>query len=244
MKIDSYYFSDKGERPVNEDSVGLCEGKDFSAFILCDGLGGHGKGDIASKTVVDTMTGMTTNVVYNEDLIDDYFIGAQEEFLKITTENPLLSRMKTTGVLLLIHSNRADWGHIGDSRLYYFKKNKYVRRTLDHSVPQLLCNSGEIKEKDIRHHEDRNRLLRCFGESWDTKRYEVDAINQPLEVGDAFIMCSDGFWDWVDEKQMQKCLKKGKNAEESGKMLIELAFKYGKGNNMDNLSIIVVKLGE
>lgn len=74
--------------------------------------------------------------------------------------------MKTTMVLLLISGNRAYWGHIGDSRLYYFKKNKMITRTLDHSVPQMLVNTGEIKEKDIRGHEDRSRLLRVVGSPW------------------------------------------------------------------------------
>lgn len=65
------------------------------------------------------------------------------------------------------------WGHVGDSRLYYFKNGKIVKRTLDHSVPQMLVARGEIDEKEIRHHPDRNRLVRVMGMEWDEPKYQV-----------------------------------------------------------------------
>jgi len=210
--------------------------------IPLDQPAGHGKGDIASKTVVEAMKNISETSSYSDELIDKLFVSSNEVFEAKKADDFDLKNMKTTGVALVIHDDHADWGHIGDSRLYYFKKCKYVKRTLDHSVPQILCSCGEIKEKDIRHHEDRNKLLRCFGESWENKRYEVDAWNQPLQKGDAFIMCTDGFWDWVDEKQMQKALKKSKTAQECCEMLKDLAVTEGSGKNMDNFSIIVVMI--
>ena len=71
--------------------------------------------------------------------------------------------MKTTVVVLHIKNKNARWAHVGDSRLYFFKNKKLIERTLDHSVPQNLVVCKEIKEKDIRYHADRNRLLRVLG---------------------------------------------------------------------------------
>ena len=93
------------------------------------------------------------------------------------------------------------WGHVGDSRLYYFKNGRIVKRTLDHSVPQMLVAAGEIDEKEIRHHPDRNRLVRVMGMEWDEPKYQVSEP-MPEEPGQAFLLCSDGFWENIEEEQI------------------------------------------
>ena len=117
--------------------------------------------------------------------------------------------MKTTVVMLCVSGNNAYWTHVGDSRLYFFRKGKLVLHTKDHSIPQMLVAAGEIKEKNIRRHPDRNKLLRVMGTDWEEPQY---AVSDPIELqeGDAFLLCSDGFWENIVEKQMQKCLKKQK----------------------------------
>ena len=104
----------------------------------------------------------------------------------------------------------------------------------------MLADTGEIREKEMRRHVDRNRLLRCI--PWLGKRYEIDEEDMSLSKGDAFMLMSDGFWDWIDEKAMGKALKKGKTAEGAAKILTEQAFKAGSGKDMDNLTLIVVKI--
>ncbi len=240
MNIDFFKYSNNGERFVNEDSVGVYADNDLYVFSLCDGLGGHGKGDIASKTAVEAMLNEAASSVFDNEIISRCFEKANTSIIKKQTENSLNKDMKTTGTLLIIKDDVAGWGHIGDSRIYYFNKNKYIKRTLDHSIPQMLVSTGEIKEKDIRHHEDRNRLLRCI--PWSNKKYDVDEVNFKLKANDCFLMMSDGFWDWVDEKSMKKCIKKGKNAQGIGELLIKEAFDNGRGNDMDNLSVIVVRV--
>lgn len=234
MTFDFYSYTNLGERPVNEDSVGTAVCGNKYVFALCDGLGGHGNGDMASRIAVDTML---ASAKMNKG-IDICFEDA-----KIAVEDLRRNEHKdcrTTATLLIIDNNAVSWGHVGDSRIYHFHKNKYLSHTLDHSVPQMLVSIGEIKDKDIRHHEDRNRLLRSI--PWDDRGYDIDVKDQPIKSGDSFIMMSDGFWDWVDEKMMKKCLKKGKTAQQTVQLLCDLAFKYGKGNNMDNLSVIVIKV--
>ncbi|MGN0527697.1 MAG: PP2C family protein-serine/threonine phosphatase [Eubacterium sp.] len=240
MNIDFFKYSDNGEREVNEDSVGSYSDGNFYAFALCDGLGGHGKGEVASQTAVQALLAKSAKASHGCDFLPECFEFANEAVLNKQKEDSVCRDMKTTAVFLVLENGKASWGHIGDSRLYFFRKNKYVERTLDHSVPQMLAATGEIKEKDIRHHEDRNKLLRCI--PWMNKKYDIDETDFNIQPKDCFLIMSDGFWDWVDEKTMKKCVKKGKNAEETGKLLINEAFKNGKGNNMDNLSVIVVKI--
>jgi len=149
--------------------------------------------------------------------------------------------MKTTGVCLSIIAGNCQWGHIGDSRLYAFKKNKLDLRTLDHSVPQMLVLAGDIKEKHMSTHPDRNRLLRVIGVEWDSPRYEL-SDEFPLADYQAFLLCTDGFWEFIETKKMCKFLKKSKTAEEWLTLMTLEVAKNGRKKDMDNYTAIAVTL--
>ena len=110
--------------------------------------------------------------------------------------------MKTTLAALLIGKKDVQCGHIGDSRVYWFRHKKLMGRTLDHSVPQMLVAAGEINPSEIRHHPDRNKLLRVLGVEWESPRFTL--CKKPMHVwpGDAFLLCSDGFWEYIEEDEM------------------------------------------
>lgn len=112
-------------------------------------------------------------------------------------------------------------------------------RSSDHSIPQYLVNIGEIKERDIRHHPDRNKLLRVMGSEWETLRYQRLKLEEP-ECGDAFLLCTDGFWEWIEEKDMERFLKRASCSEEWLNMMKGFIYARGRGNRMDNLSAIAV----
>ena len=133
------------------------------------------------------------------------FLESGDTLIKKIEKTHLKNSMKTTAVVLLTDNEKAIWAHIGDSRLYVFRKNKIVLRTLDHSVPQMLVSSGDIKEKEIRNHPDRNRLLRVMGVPWKRQEYEISEIRSLSEC-QAFLLCSDGFWEYITEKMMCKYL--------------------------------------
>ena len=145
--------------------------------------------------------------------------------------------MKTTMVVLATDESTVQWGHIGDSRLYYFKNNRLVSRTLDHSVPQMLVASGEIREKDIRHHEDRNRLLRVIGIPWRKKTYEI-APPIPFDENQAFLLCSDGFWEYIEEAEMAAFLARSATPRQWLERMEQEVQKNGIGKNMDNYSAV------
>ena len=238
-------ISDKGEREKNEDSVIAVNHEENYMFVLADGLGGHGYGEIAS-----TIVASSAKAIFDDDTADfksqDHLIRlvlekAQCALLEKQEDDRNKSSYKTTAVLLAVNETAVQWGYIGDSRLYYFRRNKMVRRTLDHSVPQMLVNAGKIKEAQIREHEDRNKLLRVLGTKYDSVKYVVEESVRRGK-GQAFLLCSDGFWEWIDEKSMLKFLKKSHSAQEWLDQMKEKVVRNGTGNHMDNYSAIAVML--
>lgn len=235
MSVTYHVLTDKGGRAVNEDYLGVLTAPDCQAFILCDGLGGHGSGDIASQLVVQKIR----ESMGDSKTLEDSILYAQKELLLKQRQEHAGESMKTTVAALVIQENAARFAHVGDSRVYCFEKSKYILRSQDHSVPQMLVKSGEIREKDIRHHEDRNRLLRVMGTEWESPKYEV-TDNIPITGQTSFLLCSDGFWELIDEKQMCKTLKKSKTPEEWIQKMTQIVLKNGEGTNMDNYSAIAV----
>ncbi len=232
--MNSWIYTHNGDRPVNEDSAGKIDTDSGAFFIVCDGLGGHGKGDLASQCAVRCAKEKVEEMGANADeVLESAFLNAQNNLLDEQVKLDAVSEMKTTMVCLRIYDGLAQWGHVGDTRFYMFRKKKLFTRTLDHSVPQMLVASGEIKEKDIRFHEDRNRLIRVLGTSWDTPKYEI-AEPVSIQEGDAFLMCTDGFWELLTEKDMIKCLKKSSSAQEWLERMTEIVNKNGKKVDMDN----------
>ena len=168
----------------------------------------------------------------------DIFEEAQKRVMNIQ-EGTFANGMKTTLVALDICRDQIKWAHIGDSRLYYFQNCKLVERTLDHSVPQMLVLAHKLKEKKIRGHEDRNKLLRVIGSPWETKKYDCSEIINKNGF-QAFLLCSDGFWELIDEKAMTKTLKKSNSVDEWLDAMVEIVRQNGKCTDMDNNSAIAV----
>ena len=206
---------------------------------MADGLGGHGRGEVASSNAIETARDLTQLVGdSNADLLSDIFEEAQKRVMNIQ-EGTFANGMKTTLVALDICRDQIKWAHIGDSRLYYFQNCKLVERTLDHSVPQMLVLAHKLKEKKIRGHEDRNKLLRVIGSPWETKKYDCSEIINKNGF-QAFLLCSDGFWELIDEKAMTKTLKKSNSVDEWLDAMVEIVRQNGKCTDMDNNSAIAV----
>lgn len=239
MSVNFKLFTDAGDRDINEDCVRFAQKNEAVCFILCDGLGGHGKGELASDFIADHIRSYFLRC----DSIDTFFSNAidtaQEELLLEQKRLGAQFEMKTTLALLVIYNNKCRFAHIGDSRIYCFRKNRVLTRTLDHSVPQMLALAGDIKEKQIRSHPDRNRLLRVMGVDWESRRYELSDESE-LKNGDAFLICSDGFWEPITEKEMSRALKKSNDAASWMEKMRDIVIENGRETDMDNFSAISV----
>lgn len=232
-------FTNVGDRQVNEDSVGIFKNGKNNCYILCDGLGGHGMGEIASSLVVSVFEDQFQKTDDVVNFLGQTFVASQDILMAEQKVRNAKRKMKTTGIAVVTDDRNAYIGHIGDSRGYVFYKNKVKTRTLDHSIPQMLVLSGEIKESQIRNHPDRNTLLRVMGVEWDDIMYELMAPI-PLKKCQAFLLCSDGFWELIDEKEMCDQLKVAHSVEEWLANMVRIVQINGKGKNMDNYSAIAV----
>jgi serine/threonine protein phosphatase PrpC len=235
-----YYISEKGTRELNEDSISVVKRDNSYCFTLCDGLGGHNSGNVASKTVTDIFSELFQSNVID---VDDFFTTAytQSNFIinEMQNNDDGINGMKTTVASLVVSDNECKWSHLGDSRIYCFTKWKLKSRTLDHSVPQMLVRGKEISEKEIRFHPDRNRLLRVVGADSQRPKYDVSEVVNADEFY-AFLICSDGFWELIDEQKMQWCLLRSKTPEQWLELMKKTVIKNGENKAMDNYSAIAV----
>ncbi len=235
--LDYHMFTNQGDRDRNEDFIDAYVLDDRACFILNDGLGGQGHGEEASSLVAKVIGEKFTKEYKKEDFFVTAFSAAQDRLKERQKEAGLHHSMMTTSVVLVLDGDEARWGHIGDSRLYQFEDGIIVGRTIDHSVPQVLALSGEIKEEEIRFHEDRNRILRAMGTDWE--KFEP-VISQPLKVnkGQSFLLCTDGFWELIDEAGMMKYLKESSSAKEWVENMGAFVCTRESGSSHDNTSAI------
>lgn len=233
MKVMVATYTRQGTRPINEDYVTFREEGNQLLLVVADGLGGHDKGEVASGHVGNYIRENFCFTGEPDTELRRVINLAQNSLLELQKKEKATDAMKTTVVALAIQGENAFLAHVGDSRGYVFGKGKHYDRTLDHSVPQMLALAGEIKEKEIRTHEERSSLLRVLGSPWEKDAVELNG-KISLKKAKAFLLCSDGFWEWIDEKSMIGCLKKAKTPKEWLEKMAELVEKNGNGKEMDN----------
>lgn len=234
-------ISNKGDREYNEDCTTLCKKAKRYVFGLADGLGGHGHGDVASALAMEALQEQEETEELRESLAGCFEI-AQKKVEKEKSSRPECAGMMTTLTVLELRKAQVGWGHIGDSRIYYFQNGKLVSHTLDQSVPQMLVNMKEIQESEIRHHPDRNRLLCSIGMEWGDKPYRIDEVIR-REGKQQFLLCTDGFWEYIEEADMERLLQKSLTPRQWLRRMEKLVRINGKEYEMDNYSAVAVWSG-
>lgn len=235
-------FTDKGERENNEDCLDVIETELGLCAVLCDGLGGHESGELASKCVCESIRRgfEAASADCDTDALAGALIdGAQDELLRQQKALDKKNGMKTTVCCVILSGDKCSAAYVGDSRIYHFVDGCAKERSMDHSVPQYLVNMGEIKEKDIRRHPDRNKLVRVMGSEREKPIYQAAQFT-PMQEGDAYLLCSDGFWEWILESDMERTLCKAASAEEWIDAMSKLVLRHGKGHHMDNYSAVAI----
>ena len=191
-------YTDTGGRPCNEDTVRQeLREPDRLCLVVADGLGGHGGGALASAAAADAICAHWDGSADPERLKE----LVQRAHRAVRAIQTPACAMKSTVAVLEVAGGRAAWAHVGDTRLYHFQDGKLAFQTRDHSASQIAVYMGEITVDQIRFHEDRNRVLRALGQADDP--LTVEAAHRELAPGrHAFLLCSDGFWEYVTEPEM------------------------------------------
>lgn len=260
-------FSNIGNvRQANEDDWGIAKTSNGLLFVVCDGMGGHAGGQMASSLAVESIIEYLKKEKYSNPIqaLNEALQFANTQILGYATQHPELKGMGTTACILLLQDDEAYIAHVGDSRIYlYLGKEKELHRiTKDHSYVQSLVdkwdegikkgiseqqlrNEGFIPDSEVESHPNKNRILKALGikpELQPTFNYQNKAIFP--KNGDIFLICSDGLTGMISDSTIQSVLSQNIPIEQKGEMLINLALEgeNGQSGGQDNITVELIQI--
>lgn len=238
MKI--FSLTDIGrKREVNQDYVYVTDkpvGHVPNLFVVADGMGGHKAGDFASKYAVQVLeehvrdhSGMGPELI-----ITDAVREANRKIVEKAKQDTGLEGMGTTLVVATIIEHTLYFANVGDSRLYLIR-DEIKQLSKDHSLVEEMVRLGGINEEEAKHHPDKNIITRAIGAKDDV---EVDFFEYRLQKGDIILMCTDGLTNMVDDDEIFRIVKGGRDVVETAMQLVEKANENG---GKDNIGIVLVE---
>lgn len=238
-------------RKAQEDSHDIfLKTPNGDAFVVCDGMGGHVGGAVASSTAVRSIKEYLEKEKYPNPIqaLDGALQFANQQILGYANEHPELKGMGTTACIVLFQGDEVWIAHVGDSRIYlYLGKEKQLHRiTKDHSYVQTLVDSGEITDDQAEHHPNKNRILKALGVSLKLEP-TFNYGNKPIlsKNDDVFLICSDGLSGMIPDKTIERILsQKDGTLEQKGDMLIALAMEGEtvQPGGQDNCTLELIKV--
>lgn len=236
MIIKTAWITDKGGRSINDDTVRVLQEHGSAWVFVGDGLGGYAGGKQASQAAGEALLKASRR---GSLLTDAQLLGAasQAEQAVRKVQKDRSGNMKTTLVFLVIEDGRARWMHVGDSRLYHFHDGALRCQTMDHSVSQMAVLMGEITPQEIRFHEDRNRVLRALG--GENAKPDLSPTTMLTGGREAFLLCTDGFWEYVYESEMEQTLSQARDPQQWLDSMVTILRSRVPGDN-DNFTAAVV----
>jgi serine/threonine protein phosphatase PrpC len=237
--------SELGQRKSNEDNVRVCRDGDRWVAIVADGAGGHRDGAEASRRAVDALEAAlcTGGAAFDADALTAGVLVAHADVFSAAQRNAHgAARMHSTVVVLWIdlQSASALWSHVGDSRLYRVRDGVAEPLTSDDSVVQRMVEAGLMSAEQAIAHPQKNQLLAALGIEDDVEPHTASAA---LRDGDAFLLCSDGWWDALDAKSIADDLVRGENPDEWLDAMQQRIESRG-APRQDNFSAVAVWLRE
>jgi PPM family protein phosphatase len=216
MQLGVTAISRPGARPTNEDACGFLSHEGVCFCVVADGAGGHRGGEAASKIVVSRiLTWLRDTPSCEPQALTHAILAANHAVVVEQRRDPKLADMRSTVIALAIDGvhGHASWGHMGDSRLYVFRDGKLHLRTSDHSLAQQLIDTGYVSEEDMRNSIQRARLFAALGDNDAAPPTVVDAPAL-LRDGDAFLLCTDGWWNSLELGMIEDCLAQAGSADD------------------------------
>src|SRR6202042_894449 len=234
-------------REHNEDTIAF--DADIGLLVLADGMGGYNAGEVASGIAVKTIVNLVRESVEREDLrIADQATGmsrasiilrdaihrANKIIYQTARAQPQCEGMGTTVVAALMFDNKIAVAHVGDSRLYRLRNDKFEQVTMDHSLLQELVDRGFYSAEEAQRAANKNYVTRALGVE---PNVDVEVQEVAVHKGDYYALCSDGLSDMVEDEDIHLTINTfGDNVDTVAKQLIQLANDNG---GRDNVSVVM-----
>lgn len=220
-------------KQLNEDSCGVFETPLGLLAVLCDGMGGHSAGEVASRTAVATVSERVLQTPANADPNEALHVAleaANENVCNIVKGGPQVARPGSTCVAALFAPSGLRIAHVGDSRGYLARDGRIQRCTRDHSVVGELLAAGAITPEQAATHPNAHHITRALGMN---PKVVVD-VTAPLilKPGDVALLCSDGLTDLVEDPEILAVIQQSGDAQSTCKSLVKLALERGGHDNV------------
>jgi len=239
-------------RDHNEDAIGSIH--EIGLWVLADGMGGYNAGEVASGIAVKTILDLVREACQREDraeieagtgymrqtiVLRDAVLRANKIINQTAQSQPQCEGMGTTLVACLFFDNKISIAHVGDSRLYRMRNNRFEQITMDHSLLQELVDRGFYSQEEAQRSTNRNYVTRALGVE---ASVEVEIQEVVAEKDDFYMLCSDGLPDMVEDEDIHLTISTfSDNIATIGEQLIRLSNDNG---GRDNISVILVRVLE
>lgn len=244
-------LTDVGQkRDHNEDTV--ASDAEIGLVVLADGMGGYKAGEVASEIAVLTIVAelketmamqepghadAVTGMQVESRLLYEAVAKANESIYSVSQDQPQCAGMGTTLVVGLFTNNKLLAGHIGDSRMYRLRNDEFTQITEDHSLLQEQIKSGLITPEQAKVSHNKNLVTRAVGID---SEVVLELHEHEVEVGDIYLLCSDGLSDLVEDEDIHLTLSTlSANLELAANQLIQMANDNG---GKDNISVILARV--
>lgn len=221
-------------RPANEDAI--LDKPNLQLWAVADGMGGHQVGDIASAQIIAALDALQESPQLSDavNIIEDCLQQVNQVMLQYADTYLDGNTMGSTLVCTVIKGRIGACLWVGDSRLYRYRNHQLQQITRDHSQLEEMIELGLITKEDAEHHPNRNVITRAIGVE---PQLYVDVTVFSTQVGDTFLLCSDGLYTTLSDTQISACIS-GKDCHEGAQQLLDQALEH---HARDNVSVVVVK---
>jgi len=244
MKFTIAQDSRIGTRKYNQDRIGHWSAAQSMLMAVADGMGGHSNGEVAAQVTVDLLgrafaQEAKPKLAEPERFLPRLIAASHAAILLEAQKRKMREAPRTVVVACLVQDGYAHWAHTGDCRFYLFRNGRIHARTRDHSIVQQLVDEGRIREEAVATHPDRNRLLQCLG---GTTAPRIDTGSERLAMGDILLLCSDGLWGPLNQRQLVHSLL-NRPLPVAIQELADLA-EARAGGDCDNTSVVALRWQE
>jgi PPM family protein phosphatase len=244
FRLDSATFTHDGGRDYNEDAVGDSDAYgSVKLFMLADGAGGQGGGDVAANTAISAArTEFLRLPAYSIETIKRCISAADAAVRSKQAEDPRLARMASTFVATLVDrvQMQAIMANLGDSRGYVFRGEQIIAQSYDHSLVQRFIDAGLYPANKLRAHPKRNVLYASLGANEEVVAPYVSPEPVALRDGDGILLCSDGVWELVDEVTLAR-LHSTSNTISDWRDSLVAAVRGRMAPGHDNFSALLIR---